>query len=135
MWICLRGHRLAGFKFRRQQVIEGFVADFYCAEAGLIVELDGEIHSRQLDADAERDAILAGRGLHVVRFANERIELDLLGVLSELEAILHEKTKSITDTENSERGLPLFPSDSFRPKGGRGPGGGVARSHSPRESE
>ena len=45
LWGCLRGNRLAGLKFRRQQIIDGFIADFYCHAAALVVEVDGPIHN------------------------------------------------------------------------------------------
>ncbi len=81
LWGCLRGRRLAGVKFRRQQVIAGFVADFYCPDAGLVVELDGPVHDGQTAADAERERVLTSRGLRVMRVANERVSADLAGVL------------------------------------------------------
>jgi very-short-patch-repair endonuclease len=43
LWQSLRGSRLAGLKFRRQQVIEGFIADFFCHGAKLVVEIDGPV--------------------------------------------------------------------------------------------
>jgi very-short-patch-repair endonuclease len=85
LWACLRDRRLAGWKFRRQQVIDGFIADFYCADAGLVVELDGAVHDRQAAADAERDGILMARRLTVLRVRNERVAADLAGVLWEIE--------------------------------------------------
>ena len=92
MWACLRRHNLAGFKFRRQQVIAGFIADFYCAEVGLVVELDGAIHATQTVADAERDKLLTDRGLRLIRFTNDRVDSDLEAVLHELEATLRERS-------------------------------------------
>lgn len=47
LWKRLRANRLHGFHFRRQQIIDGFVVDFYCHEVGLVVEIDGSIHARQ----------------------------------------------------------------------------------------
>jgi very-short-patch-repair endonuclease len=44
LWKALRNRRLNGFKFRRQHPIKGFIADFYCHEARLVIEVDGEIH-------------------------------------------------------------------------------------------
>ena len=56
LWQRLKGNRL-GFHFRRQQVIDGFIVDFYCHAVGLVIEVDGEIHERQAESDAERDRI------------------------------------------------------------------------------
>jgi len=73
LWTLLRTRHLSGFKFRRQAPLWGFVADFYCPEVGLVLELDGGVHTtaQQAAYDSERDACLAGRGLHVVRIPNQ----------------------------------------------------------------
>ncbi|MGH8453586.1 MAG: endonuclease domain-containing protein, partial [Nevskiales bacterium] len=50
LWSRIRGSQLAGLKFRRQQVLMGFVVDFYCPDAMLVVEIDGQSHlGRGLD--------------------------------------------------------------------------------------
>src|SRR5262245_45118962 len=66
LWAHLRADRLAGFHFRRQQVIDGFIVNFYCHTAALIVEVDGPIHDEQIDADAQRDGILEKTGFRIV---------------------------------------------------------------------
>lgn len=60
LWALVRGRRLAGFKFRRQVPIDRYVADFVCAEARVIVELDGGFHDDEQTQirDLERTAIL-----------------------------------------------------------------------------
>ena len=85
LWQHLRAGRLGGLHFRRQQVIDGFIADFYCHAARLVVELDGEVHDDTAEYDGERDAILAARGLRVLRFPNARLEAELHTVLDEIE--------------------------------------------------
>ena len=87
LWACLRAGRLRSLHFRRQQVIDGFVVDFYCHAAGLVVELDGAVHRDQADYDAERTQILEERGLHILRFANSRVEWDCPAVLREIAEI------------------------------------------------
>lgn len=82
LWQRVRANRLGGLQFRRQQVIDGFIADFYCHAAGLIVEVDGGVHAKQTDYDAERDRILSARGLRILRFTNERVERDIEAVLT-----------------------------------------------------
>src|SRR5439155_23770635 len=54
LWQRLRAGRIEGLHFRRQQVIEGFVVDFYCDAAGLVVEVDGAVHAKRQEYDAER---------------------------------------------------------------------------------
>lgn len=86
MWECLRGRRLNGFKFRRQHPIGRYVADFYCHEAQLIIEVDGETHdqSEQRDYDRVRQAELEAQALKVVRFKNERVIYETKQVLEEI---------------------------------------------------
>ena len=72
LWELLRANR-SGYHFRRQQVIEGYVADFYCHAAALVVEADGTSHNEQGEYDARRTTAFAMRGIHVIRFPNEQI--------------------------------------------------------------
>jgi very-short-patch-repair endonuclease len=81
LWGRLRRNALGGFHFRRQQVIDGFIVDFYCHAAGLVVEVDGPIHEQKVSYDEERDAILKARGLRLLRVSNELVESDLEAVL------------------------------------------------------
>ena len=92
LWQQLRRNQLNGWHFRRQQIIDGFIADFYCHAAGLVIELDGGIHQRQADYDAERDQVLTAHGLRVMRFKNEEVLRDLKSVLARIQAACGEKT-------------------------------------------
>ena len=67
LWSILRDRRLSGFKFRRQQSIGPYFADFFCATAGIIVELDGESHLGQEGYDKNRSEWLKQRGYTVIR--------------------------------------------------------------------
>src|SRR6266540_4939501 len=87
LWKALRTDRLGGLHFRRQQVIDGFIVDFYCHAAGLIVEVDGPVHVEQTGYDSERDEILSARGLYVLRVTNEQVHQNLPAVLSSLGAL------------------------------------------------
>ena len=84
LWEKVRHNRLNGLQFRRQQVIDGYIADFYCHAKALIVELDGDIHDEQKDHDSERDEHLIVRGLRVLRFTNNEIKVNLETVLQKL---------------------------------------------------
>ena len=84
LWQALRRNQLEGWHFRRQQVIDGFIVDFYCHSVGLVVELDGEIHDQQLGYDRERDEVLARRGIRVLRIRNAEIRRDLSVVLEKI---------------------------------------------------
>lgn len=86
LWKALRGKRLEGLKFRRQQPIGPFIVDFVCFERKLIVEADGSQHyeSEQKERDAERDARLREQGFEVLRFNNSEILFNTDGVVLEI---------------------------------------------------
>ncbi len=77
LWKRLRDGAL-GIHFRRQQIIAGFIADFYCHQAALVVEVDGAIHD--IEYDAERDRIFESLGITVLRFTNAQV-LEQIGVV------------------------------------------------------
>src|SRR5688572_16492351 len=85
LWAVLRGRRFGGRRFRRQQPIGPYIVDFLCAEARLIIEIDGLIHETQQEYDAERDQLLRERGYHVLRIPVDRVRHDLDGVLCQIE--------------------------------------------------
>ncbi len=83
LWVGLRGHRL-GTHIRRQHPIgDRFVVDFFCADAGLCIEVDGDTHDEpgQPEYDAARTAWLNERGYRVIRFTNDDVRLNLAAVL------------------------------------------------------
>jgi very-short-patch-repair endonuclease len=79
LWYYLRAGRLGGFKFRRQHPLPPYVADFYCEELRLVIELDGSQHSEE--NDLTRTNALERLGLLVLRFWDNQ-------VLQEVEAVL-----------------------------------------------
>jgi very-short-patch-repair endonuclease len=60
---ALRRANKLGVHFRRQQIIQGFIVDFYCPKVGLVVEVDGDIHDLQQEEDARREKVLREMGL------------------------------------------------------------------------
>ncbi|MEH8021219.1 MULTISPECIES: endonuclease domain-containing protein [Rheinheimera] len=86
LWHAIRKKQLCGMQFYRQKPIAGYIADFYCAKAKLVIELDGEIHdhANAREYDAIRDNIMASLGLTVLRFSNRKVTTDLLSVLKEI---------------------------------------------------
>ena len=83
LWQELRGNKL-GVHFRRQQVIAGFIVDFYCHKAALVVEVDGDIHDLQKEEDAKREKVLLEMGLRVVRFKNDEVMKELSMVVGKI---------------------------------------------------
>lgn len=88
LWLFLRGRRLCNAKFRRQHNIGRFIADFYCHQARLVVELDGMIHKTQKARDEERDAWMVASGFTVLRFENNDVRERLDFVLEEISKVL-----------------------------------------------
>ena len=86
LWDCLRDRRLAGSKFRRQHPLGRFIADFYCHEARLVIELQGDIHqkSTQIEYDVIRQKILEETGIQLLVFHNDEVFQNLQGVLTQI---------------------------------------------------
>lgn len=94
-WNIVRNRRMDGKKFLRQYPIRidyygekrYFIADFYCAESRLIVELDGGIHEKQKEYDAFRTSLINKLGIKVVRFDNKELD-DVNEVVKRLKLLL-----------------------------------------------
>ncbi len=90
LWSALRKRQFRGWKFRRQESIGSYVVDFWCPEARLVVEVDGDSHLEE-DA-AERDTIrqqwIERQGIQFFRCRNEEVVGDLEGVLVRLGSVL-----------------------------------------------
>jgi very-short-patch-repair endonuclease len=84
IWQHLRANRLQGYHFRRQQIIDGFLIDFYCHATALVIEIDGKIHDNQIEYDTERDKVLSARGLRLLRIKNEEIRDNIDKVLKSI---------------------------------------------------
>ena len=84
LWGHLRNRGCGGLRFRRQQPLGPFVADFYCAAAGVVVELDGSIHAGREEEDRLRQEYIERQGLKVARFTNEQVMENLEAVVEEI---------------------------------------------------
>lgn len=89
LWNALRGNAL-GVKFRRQHIIGDYIADFYCVDKGLIIEVDGGYHfeEEQQKLDALRTQFFKDHGFIEIRFKNEEVMFKLEEVLSRIQHIL-----------------------------------------------
>jgi very-short-patch-repair endonuclease len=103
LWIRIRGRRLGGFKFARQEPIDRYYVDFVCRERRLIIELDGGQHAESPE-DRHRDRALCALGYRVIRIWNNDVIENLDGVLQRL----------LSELEQS----PLTP--ALSPQAGRG---------------
>ncbi|TCV80028.1 MULTISPECIES: endonuclease domain-containing protein [Methylomonas] len=88
LWYRLRNRQLAGCKFRRQQVIGPYIADFLCLEPKLIIELDGGQHATQQDQDEQRTRFLESLGYRVLRFWNHDVIRDIESVLETIRLVV-----------------------------------------------
>ncbi|VAX26089.1 hypothetical protein MNBD_IGNAVI01-850 [hydrothermal vent metagenome] len=92
LWEIVRNRKLNGFKINRQFPIfydlngveNFFIADFYCHQKKLVIEIDGGYHQRQIDYDKIRTEIINSLGIKVIRFKNEEIENNLKDVLNKI---------------------------------------------------
>ena len=73
VWQMLRNRQIRNLKWRRQQVIDGFIADFYCAELNVVLEIDGSVHDDEdvKDYDAYRTSVFESKGIRTFRLRNE----------------------------------------------------------------
>ena len=86
LWNYLSGNKIQNVRFKRQHPVFYFVADFYCHQAKLIIEVDGGYHKlpEQFEYDEYRDGELDKFGLKVLRFTNERVFFDTEKVVEEI---------------------------------------------------
>jgi very-short-patch-repair endonuclease len=90
LWIHLRSWKKRGFHFRRQAPRDGYILDFVCLRARLVVEVDGGQHGFRPNEyrDRRRDAHFVGAGFRVLRFWNNEVDRNLDGVLSSIDTAL-----------------------------------------------
>ena len=76
LWVHLRSWRSRGFHFRRQAPRDGYIVDFVCLRAGVVVEVDGGQHNfdRHQEKDRTRDGNFAAQGFQVLRYWNNEID-------------------------------------------------------------
>ena len=90
LWQALRGRKMNGIKFRRQQPIGNFVVDFYNSTYRLVVEVDGSVHDDQVEFDQARQVALEELGLNIMRVNAEIVEKNLPLVLGEIRKKIEE---------------------------------------------
>ncbi len=99
LWANLRGNAL-GVKFRRQHIFDQFIADFICLSEQLIVEVDGKIHDKRQEQDAERTARIEELGFRVIRFTNDQVIASIDSVLNEIKK--HFKSPSAGGAQSTQ---------------------------------
>lgn len=86
LWQFLRNKNHKGLKFRRQHPLKNYIADFYCHDLKLVIEIDGGIHNQEVNQvyDKQRTIVLNELGLSVIRFTNDEVLNQLPEVLKKI---------------------------------------------------
>jgi very-short-patch-repair endonuclease len=92
LWVHLRSWRSRGFHFRRQAPRDGYIVDFVCLRARVVVEVDGGQHNfdQHRERDQKRDGHFVAQGFKVLRYWNNEVDRNLEGVLMDIDRALHE---------------------------------------------
>jgi len=85
LWQELRRKQMRGYSFYRQRPLDQYIVDFYCPDLMLAIEVDGDSHAGQFDADLERQQCLQSLGVHFLRFSNLNVLRDMDNVLRTIE--------------------------------------------------
>lgn len=88
-WFFVKGKKMLGLKFRRQHPIGNFIADFYCHELKLVIELDGPVHNsdKAKKSDSFRTFKINELGLRVLRFSNDNVFFNVAGIKEEVRKV------------------------------------------------
>lgn len=98
---CLRGYRV---RFQRQKRIGNYIADFYCARASLVIELDGSPHyeERGKRHDAIRDAYMREQGIEVIRICDLEIDKNFYFVCRMIDEVVQRRVKEFDNKKKKE---------------------------------
>ena len=101
-YVYLRKYPL---RFQRQKTIRGYIADFFCDKARLIIELDGSQHYTEegLAHDGAREELLRELGVAVLRFTNEEIEYSFQEVCKEIDRAVKERVDAVAMIKEAQR--------------------------------
>lgn len=107
LWMALKGKRLSGYDFHRQKPLDKFIADFYCYEFNLVIELDGATHlnSEVQNKDRIKEQKLNELGLAVLRFPDKEVLTDLSSVLDKIEEYILQFKEEHTPNPSQEGSL------------------------------
>ena len=119
LWQRIRNRQINGFKFRREHQFGNYICDFFCREANLVVECDGEVHDQNESwhHDQARDAYMISQGLRILRFTNQQILHDTESVLREIQDYLPAPSGSGAEVYGAESRAKPSPQPSPRGRG------------------
>lgn len=89
LWELIRGKKLNGLKFRRQHPLHNYIADFYCHDKKLVIEIDGAVHMTTDNAeyDKGRTYELQELGVTVTRFWNDEVMKNIESVIAKIKEV------------------------------------------------
>lgn len=92
LWEELRNKKIDGFRFRFQHPLAYFIVDFYCHQAKLVIEVDGDYHfeEQQLNEDIRRTNVLLDLGCRELRFTNHQVMTDIAMVIETIRLSLND---------------------------------------------
>ena len=90
MWKKLKKGQIEGLDFDRQKIIGSYIVDFFNANLGLVIEIDGSSHDDKQEYDEYRQAFLEGLGLIVVRYQDREVKNNMDGVITNLKEVCRE---------------------------------------------
>jgi len=103
LWQQLKSRKLHGLDFDRQKIIGNYIVDFYCAEKGVVIEIDGISHNSKIETDRARDNFLNGLGLTVIRISASDVMNNMEGVVEYLN-----NHPALTGTPPQEGNIPAL---------------------------
>jgi very-short-patch-repair endonuclease len=106
LWSKVRRNGLGGLHFRRQQIIAGFVVDFYCHEARLAVELDGSVHHGKESYDKARDQAIAKYDVEVLRIPNDMVTKSLDVALVQILQACQARLENLVTSDPPSQAVP-----------------------------
>jgi very-short-patch-repair endonuclease len=112
LWERLNHKQIRGLRFRRQHPIDFFIADFYCHEVKLVVEIDGDIHLQRKEYDNGRSAEMEKHGIKIIRFNNSDVEDNIEMVIKQIEGEVKFRQES-----PANEGLQQYPRKQSPPWG------------------
>lgn len=105
-WNQVKNKQFKGFDFDRQKIIGNYIADFYCSNYNVVIEIDGSSHDNKQEYDAKRDAYLESLGLVVIHIPVEDILNNMYGVMEML--FNHPALKGTPPTEGNLAPLDIL---------------------------
>jgi very-short-patch-repair endonuclease len=95
LWEKLRRRQMRGYQFNRQKPLDKYIVDFYCRKLDLVIELDGASHQEDQTnlADEDRENVLRGMRLSVLRFSEKEVRYQMLDVLERISQWVERKER------------------------------------------